>query len=53
MLSTSEWRSPVEVSVAMFCPYCGLELYRDDVLGQIESANQPRRTIEEVRERGL
>ena len=31
-----EWRSTVEVSIAMFCPYCGKEVFRDDALGAIE-----------------
>lgn len=28
--------SPVDVSVAIGCPACGGELFRDDPLGQIE-----------------
>lgn len=31
-----DWRANVEVSIAMFCPYCGKEVIRDDALGEIE-----------------
>lgn len=27
----------VDVSVILFCPACGCEMFRDDALGQIES----------------
>jgi len=36
-LKTGEWKSPIEVSVLLFCPLCHTAMDRLDTLGEIEA----------------
>ena len=44
---TGAWRSNVEISVLHFCHVCGRELFRDDLLGEIERGGRQPVTFEE------